>query len=206
MSTEKFFLFDYHNDPKFSERQVWENSADQDQTAPDQGLHCLQSCLHFIWTHHSMVKPLCSHFRLITANFFRCLNVLEFLQYSRMVLNNCHLVSSLQDHDNFGDFCSHKEQHKTCRKDALYPSHSDSSTENNCYTKFRCSQFLSSCLPEILLLENQRHWGMNFWVIIHMSCMMQQLLVFDSFHTLSKLFLLNNPCSNYFQRPNKIYS
>ena len=24
----------YHNDPKFSDRQVWANSADRDQTAP----------------------------------------------------------------------------------------------------------------------------------------------------------------------------
>ena len=31
----------YRNDPKFSERQVWTNSADLVQTAPDQGLHCL---------------------------------------------------------------------------------------------------------------------------------------------------------------------
>ena len=40
----------YHNDPKFLDRQVWANSADPDQTAPeeqsDQGLHCLQFCLH----------------------------------------------------------------------------------------------------------------------------------------------------------------
>ena len=31
----------YRNFPKFSDRQVWANSADPDQTA-DQGLHCLQ--------------------------------------------------------------------------------------------------------------------------------------------------------------------
>ena len=29
----------YRNDPKFSDRLVWANSADPDQT--DQGLHCL---------------------------------------------------------------------------------------------------------------------------------------------------------------------
>ena len=37
------------NDSKFSDRQVWSNSADPDQTAPqqsDQGLHCLPFCLH----------------------------------------------------------------------------------------------------------------------------------------------------------------
>ena len=35
-----------HNVPKFSDRQVWVNSAYPDQTAPDQGLHCLQFPLH----------------------------------------------------------------------------------------------------------------------------------------------------------------
>ena len=51
----------YHNFPKFSDRQVWANSADPDQTAPlqtqirllleeqsDQGLHCLQFPLHLL--------------------------------------------------------------------------------------------------------------------------------------------------------------
>ena len=42
----------YRNDPKFSDRLVWANSADPDQTAPlleeqsDQGLHCLLFPLH----------------------------------------------------------------------------------------------------------------------------------------------------------------
>ena len=35
-----------HNDPKFSDRQVWANTLDPDQTAPDQGLHCLPFGLH----------------------------------------------------------------------------------------------------------------------------------------------------------------
>ena len=38
----------YSNDPKFSDRQVWANSIDPDQTAPDQGLHCLPFCLHLL--------------------------------------------------------------------------------------------------------------------------------------------------------------
>ena len=36
----------YRNDPKFSDRFTWANSADPDQTAPDQGLHCLPFRLH----------------------------------------------------------------------------------------------------------------------------------------------------------------
>ena len=36
------FIVSYHYDPKFSDRLIWANSADPDQTAPsDQGLHCL---------------------------------------------------------------------------------------------------------------------------------------------------------------------
>ena len=44
-------VFANHNDPKFSDRQVWANSADPDQTAQeqsDQGLHCLQFPLHLL--------------------------------------------------------------------------------------------------------------------------------------------------------------
>ena len=37
------------NVPKFSDRQVWANSADSDQTAPDQVLHCLQFPLHLLY-------------------------------------------------------------------------------------------------------------------------------------------------------------
>ena len=44
----------YRNDSKFSDRQIWANSADPDQTAPrgeeqsDQGLHWLQFPLHLL--------------------------------------------------------------------------------------------------------------------------------------------------------------
>ena len=34
------------NDPKFSDRYAWANSADPAQTAPDQGLRCLPFRLH----------------------------------------------------------------------------------------------------------------------------------------------------------------
>ena len=36
----------YRNDPNFSDRYVWANSADPDQEQSDQGLHCLQYHLH----------------------------------------------------------------------------------------------------------------------------------------------------------------
>ena len=52
------------NDPKFSDRYAWANSADPDQTA-DQGLHCLPFRLHRL---DSMVEPHSSNFRVITTN------------------------------------------------------------------------------------------------------------------------------------------
>ena len=36
----------YRNDRKFSDRWAWANSVDPDQTAPDQGLHCLPFSLN----------------------------------------------------------------------------------------------------------------------------------------------------------------
>ena len=45
-------ILHYRNDPKFSDTQIWANSADPDQTAPeeqsDQGLHCLPFPLHLL--------------------------------------------------------------------------------------------------------------------------------------------------------------
>ena len=38
----------YCNDPKFLDRQVWTYIVDPDQTAPDQGLHCLPFHLHLL--------------------------------------------------------------------------------------------------------------------------------------------------------------
>ena len=38
----------YRYFPKFSDGQVWANSADQDQIVPDHGLHCLQFHLHLL--------------------------------------------------------------------------------------------------------------------------------------------------------------
>ena len=36
-----FQVLGQSNDPKFSDRQVWANSVDPDQTAPHQGIHTL---------------------------------------------------------------------------------------------------------------------------------------------------------------------
>ena len=61
----------YRNDPKFSNRQVRANSADPDQTAPSLirvYIVCNSGCI--FWVHYSLVKPSCSNFRMITANFW----------------------------------------------------------------------------------------------------------------------------------------
>ena len=71
------------NDPKFSDRQAWANSADSDQTAPkeqsDQGLHCLQFPLHLL---DALLygKTILFIFRVITANF-RVSEIIGVLRY-----------------------------------------------------------------------------------------------------------------------------
>ena len=58
-------VLEYRNVPKFSDRQVWANSADPDQTTP---LGAYNVC-HSIWMHYSMVMPPCSNCSVITAHF-----------------------------------------------------------------------------------------------------------------------------------------
>ena len=61
----------YPNDPKFSDEQVWANSVDPDQMAPSSliRVHTVCHVVCIFWMHLSMVKPYCSNFRIITANF-----------------------------------------------------------------------------------------------------------------------------------------
>ena len=56
---------------KFSDRQVWANSADPDQTAPRSLIRVYTVChsVCIVWTHYSMVEPHISNFRVITTNF-----------------------------------------------------------------------------------------------------------------------------------------
>ena len=79
----------YRNDPKFSDRQVWANSVDPDQTA-DQHLDCLPFCI--FWTHYSMVKQPCPNFRVITANVWMS-ELLGVLRYTTSI--TLSLVSEL---------------------------------------------------------------------------------------------------------------
>ena len=59
----------YCNDPKFSGRYAWVNTADPDQTAPIRVYTvCHSACI--VWTHYSMAEPHCSNFRVIITNFW----------------------------------------------------------------------------------------------------------------------------------------
>ena len=65
----------YRNDPKFSDRQVWANSVDPDQTAPRgavwSGSTLFAALSNIFWMHHSTVKAhfSISNFSIITAIF-----------------------------------------------------------------------------------------------------------------------------------------
>ena len=60
----------YRNDPKYSDRQIWESIVDPDQTVP--GAVWSESTLFAILSfkvQYSVVKPNCSDFRILTAIF-----------------------------------------------------------------------------------------------------------------------------------------
>ena len=56
----------YRNDPKFSDRYAWENSAPSSLILR---IYTVFQSVCTIWTHYSMVEPQSSNFRVITANF-----------------------------------------------------------------------------------------------------------------------------------------
>ena len=60
---------EYCNAPMFSDRQVWANSADPDQTAPLIRVYSVCNSLSIFCMYHSMVKPSCSTFKVIIENF-----------------------------------------------------------------------------------------------------------------------------------------
>ena len=56
----------YRNDPKFSDRYAWANSADPDQTAPR--VYTVCHSVYIVWIHYSMVEPHSSNFRVIKTS------------------------------------------------------------------------------------------------------------------------------------------
>ena len=70
----------YRNDPKFSDRYAWANSADPDLRRSLIRVYTVCYSVCIVWTHYSMVEPLISNFRRITTKY---LNVMleHFLSY-----------------------------------------------------------------------------------------------------------------------------
>ena len=68
-------LLPQHNDPKFSDRQVWANSVGRSSL-----IRIDTVCI--FWTHYSIIKPHCSNFRTITA-IFQLSECLAFLQFCK---------------------------------------------------------------------------------------------------------------------------
>ena len=66
----------YHSVPKFSDRQVWANSVDPDQTPSLIRVYTVCHSVCIFWARYSMVEPHCSNFRIITATF----RVSEYLE------------------------------------------------------------------------------------------------------------------------------
>ena len=67
-----FFNFVYslnRYDPKFSDRQVWANLVDPDQTSPLIWVYTVCHSVCMFWMPFSTLKPRCLNFRIITAKF-----------------------------------------------------------------------------------------------------------------------------------------
>ena len=82
----------YNNDPKFSDRYAWANSADPVQTAPRGAVSslirvyvtvCHSVCI--IWTHYSTGEPRSSNFTVSTTNF---LGVRIFRKFTVLILTD----------------------------------------------------------------------------------------------------------------------
>ena len=76
----------YCNDPKFSDRQVWANCrSNYPWRSSLIRVYTVCHSICIFWTHYSMVKPLCSNFKVITANHSGVRNF-GFLQYGTFKL------------------------------------------------------------------------------------------------------------------------
>ena len=58
----------YRNDPKFSDRYAWANSADPDQRSSLIRVYAVCNSLYIFWKHYSKEKSSLSTFRVITTN------------------------------------------------------------------------------------------------------------------------------------------
>ena len=92
----------YRNFHKFSDRQVWANSADPDQTAPSSLIRVYTIChsVCTVWTHYSMVEPHSSNFRVITTIF---LGVRIFRKFTVSTVVSSLLQSRPTDQDKINE-------------------------------------------------------------------------------------------------------
>ena len=82
----------YRNVLKFSDRHVWANSADPDQTAPLIRVYTIWHSVCIVWTHSSMVEPLVQ-ILVITTIFLGNLQCCQFctVKYEKLRhQKNCH--------------------------------------------------------------------------------------------------------------------
>ena len=73
-----FIVLFYRNDPKFSDRYAWANSADPDQTAPRGA----------VWSGSTLFAIPSASFRLITLRQSHTIQILEWLQQIFWVSEN----------------------------------------------------------------------------------------------------------------------
>ena len=90
---------EYRNDPKFSDRYAWANSADPDQKSSLIRVYTVCHSVCIIWTHYSRVEPHSSNFSVITTNFlgvqiFRKFTVMPHLLGSKEISNDQELIQS----------------------------------------------------------------------------------------------------------------
>ena len=91
-----YFLFNLHyrNDPKFSDRYAWANSADPDQTAPREA----------VWSGSTLFAIPSASFGLITLWYSHVVQILEWLQrilwvseyFKKFTVCVCQIVLVLQ--------------------------------------------------------------------------------------------------------------
>ena len=83
----------YRNVPKFSDRQVWANSADPDQSLIRVNTVCNSGCI--FWMHYPKEKSSCSTFRVIQQMFWvsEILGFLQYVNYLHIFILGCwHLL------------------------------------------------------------------------------------------------------------------
>ena len=89
----KLLMQKYRNDPKFSHRYAWANSADPDQTSDLIRVFTVCRSVFIVWTHYSMVEPHSSNFRVTTTNILGVRNVRIFMVHLKFYSSTLSVAS-----------------------------------------------------------------------------------------------------------------